>query len=363
MKKRVYKSIGLMSGTSMDGIDAALIETDGHKVVSFGPFLSFPYGDDFRFRLRSCLWLRGDDPAVSPAARELTELHAGAVLALCEAAHLAPKDIDLVGFHGHTILHEPDKRQTWQIGDGALLAKMTGIDVVADFRSADVAAGGQGAPLVPLFHEALAADLPKPLAILNIGGVANVTWLGREDGDVLAFDTGPGGALIDDWVHRHTGRFFDKDGQIAASGRVNEAVLAALMKHPYFSRKPPKSLDRNAFSPAPVDGLSAADGAATLTAFTTASVRKSLEWMPDAPKSWLITGGGRHNVHLISLLARELGAPVSPVESVGWNGDALEAQAFAFLAVRSRMELPLSLPTTTGAPEAMRGGVFFSAKP
>ncbi|AWK87947.1 anhydro-N-acetylmuramic acid kinase [Azospirillum thermophilum] len=354
--------IGLMSGTSMDGIDAALVRTDGETRVEPVAFLTIPYEDGFRAELRSCL---GGTGPVEAVERALTDAHADAVRRLLETAGVAAPAVDLIGFHGHTIHHAPEERRTWQIGDGARLAAATGIAVVNDFRSADVAAGGQGAPLVPLFHRALADRLERPLAVLNIGGVANVTWIGRDGtgpgGAVIACDTGPGNALVDDWVLRQTGGRYDAGGALAARGRVAEGALTTLMAHPYFDRPAPKSLDRDAFDPAPVAGLPAEDGAATLTAFTAASVARIVPHLPQAPVRWLVCGGGRHNATLMAMLAERLGVPVDAVEAEGWDGDALEAQAFAYLAVRSRKGLALSLPATTGVPRPMTGGRFHPA--
>ncbi len=352
----MHTTIGLMSGTSLDGIDAAVIRTDGRDRVEAGAFLTVPYDDGLRERLRACLG-GGSPESVATVARDLTDAHAGAVSALMATARLDPADVDLIGFHGHTLLHAPERRRTWQIGDGARLAALTGIAVVDDFRSADVAAGGQGAPLVPLYHRALAARLARPLAILNVGGVGNVTWLGADDA-VIAFDTGPGNALIDDWLRSHTGRRYDDGGALAGRGRIDTAALAALLDHPYFARPAPKSLDRDAFDPSPVAALTPEDGAATLTAFTVATVAAARSLLPAPPRRWLVTGGGRLNHTLMAGLARALGVPVDPVDRLGWSGDALEAQAFGYLAVRSRLGLPLSLPTTTGAPHAMCGGRF-----
>ncbi len=278
---------------------------------------------------------------------------------------------DIVGLHGHTILHRPAERRTWQLGAGAQLARRLRLDVVADFRSADVAAGGEGAPLAPLFHAALAAALPKPLAVLNLGGVANVTWIGsggigsgRIGGaaDILAFDTGPGNALIDDWVRTHTGAAADLDGALAGAGRASEAHVARFLQRPFFARKPPKSLDRDDFRDAMPEGLSLEDGAATLTEMTAAAVVAGCRHFPAPAREWLVCGGGRHNPTLIAALARRLDAPVRPVEAVGWNGDALEAQAFAYLAVRSIAGLPLSLPSTTGVPRPTTGGRLFPGR-
>ena len=354
-------ALGMMSGTSLDGADAALIETDGVTVAATGPWRTAPYTADLRDRLRAVIEGRG---ARQAAERALTEFHADLAGALLTEAGVRGEEVALVGFPGHTVRHEPDAGRTDQIGDGAALAQRLGIGVVNDFRSNDVRAGGQGAPLVPLFHAALArrSGLAAPLAVLNLGGVANVTWIGGSaDKDLLAFDTGPGCALIDDWVLSKTGAGLDRDGELARSGTVDRAALGTLMAHPYFDAPPPKSLDRNAFDPAPVADLAAGDGAATLVAFTAETVRRALGHMPRPPERWLVTGGGRHNPALMAALNERLGAPCDPVESVGWQGDALEAQAFGYLAVRSRRGLALSLPRTTGVPHPVSGGVFHPA--
>jgi anhydro-N-acetylmuramic acid kinase len=343
-----------MSGTSLDGIDVAAITTDGHDQVVAGPALTVEYKADFRERLRGVLGGVGDVPAVEA---ELTRLHGEAIARFREQHPDTP--IELIGFHGHTILHRPDQHRTWQIGDGALLARLTGCDVVADMRSADVAAGGEGAPLAPLYHAALASNLAKPLAVLNIGGVANVTWVGAGKGEILAFDTGPGNALLDDWVRQNTGRNADIDGALARRGRISAPHVERVLAHPYFARHPPKSLDRDDFQRFLPRGLDAADGAATLTEITAATIAVARRHFPAPAREWLVCGGGRHNPALMDVLARLLQVSVRPVEAVGWNGDALEAQAFAYLAVRSVLGLPLSLPTTTGVPQPICGGRLF----
>jgi anhydro-N-acetylmuramic acid kinase len=347
------RAIGLMSGTSLDGVDAAWIETDGVTVARAGDAATLHYEPDLRADLRILLdlapGLAPDDPFLRDVARRLTEDHAIAVAMLGSGA-------DVIGFHGQTILHAPEQGRTWQIGDAAMLARRTRTKVVHDFRSADVAAGGQGAPLVPLFHAALAASLPKPLMIANIGGVANITWLGR-NGEILACDTGPGNGPLDDWVMRHTGAAFDADGALAASGLARQDRLAALMEHPYFQLPMPKSLDRLTFSALiaqATDGLSPEDGAATLAAFTVSAIAAAP--IPAPPLRILVAGGGRKNRNIMDRLSKALAVPVEPVETVGWDGDALEAQCFGFLAVRSLAGLPLSLPTTTGVPRPMTGG-------
>jgi anhydro-N-acetylmuramic acid kinase len=352
----MWRAIGLMSGTSLDGIDVAMIETDGRHRVSPGAALTFPYPPHFRERLRSVL---GGVGPVADVEEELTRLHAEAVdNFLRQHPENAP---ELVGFHGHTIFHRPAERRTCQIGDGALLACHLGLDVVGNFRSADVAAGGEGAPLAPLFHAALAAALPQPIAVLNIGGVANVTWIGGRPEEILAFDTGPGNALIDDWVHRHTGAAADLDGALARAGTVSAAHVEGFLASAYFDRLPPKSLDRDDFRQALPTGLSLQDGAATLTELTAAGVAAASRHFPAPARQWLVTGGGRHNPALMEALGRRLNVAVRPVEAVGWHGDALEAQAFAYLAVRSVLGLPLSLPATTGVWQPCSGGHLFKA--
>ncbi len=355
MNTKPLRALGLMSGTSLDGIDAAIIETDGESVVATGPATTVSYDSTLRERLRRALGARGPVKAVE---RDMTLAHADVVNGLLKAKGLQARDVDVIGFHGHTILHRPREQLTWQLGDGALLAARTGIDVVCEFRNNDVAEGGEGAPLVPLFHAALAARVERPVAVLNIGGVANVTWLGA-NGDILAFDTGPGNALIDDWMLTHTGHACDENGACAAKGRVDKAVLAGFMAHPYFARTPPKSLDRNEFDPSVVAALPLEDGAATLTAFTAEAAAVAARHFPAPVRRWIVTGGGRRNATLLRAIAAASGAAVETAEQVGWDGDALEAQAFAYLAVRSLRGLPLTLPTTTGVSRPMPGGQLF----
>lgn len=353
--ERPVRAIGLMSGTSMDGIDAALVTTDGVTVSSTGLSLTLEYDTAVRERLREALGCRERNESVDSVERELTLAHAEAVDRLLARAGLSASQIGVIGFHGHTITHAPEEGLTWQIGDAALLAAETGIDVVYDFRGADLAGGGEGAPLAPVYHRALSRDLSRPLAVLNIGGVANVTWIGEDD-SLLAFDTGPGNALIDDWVRRHTGARADVDGSLARQGRVDEGIVASLLEHRYFVQPPPKSLDRNAFDVGILSEFACSDGAATLTAFTAASVARAAGFFGGAPSRWLITGGGRLNPALMAELSRRLTAPVHPVEDVGWDGDSLEAQAFAFMAVRMLAGLPISFPATTGTAAPTPGG-------
>ena len=362
------KAIGLMSGTSMDGIDAAVIETDGEgEVVSLGTLT-----DPFDERIGGLLWRsieaaaglndRTDRPEpLGEAEAALTDAHGLAVERLLDQEGLTPGDIRVVGFHGQTVLHRPERGLTVQLGDGAGLAARTGIDVVNDLRANDMLSGGEGAPLAPVYHQALAHKVsPRPVAFLNVGGVANVTWIGGE-GAPIAFDTGPGNGLLDQWIRQHTGGLMDEGGAIAAAGSVNAHVLDRLLDHAYFDRPPPKSLDRFDFSLDPVQGLSLEDGAATLVAFTGSTVARALAHLPAAPKLWVVCGGGRHNPAVMASLEEALDAPVHGAEKAGFSGDTIEAEAFAYMAVRSLKGLPISFPTTTGVAQPVSGGVLHSA--
>jgi anhydro-N-acetylmuramic acid kinase len=349
------RALGLMSGTSVDGVDVALIETDGERVFSFGPTLTVAYDDEVRRVIRAAFGANTPSAATRAAERAVTEAHAAAVRHWSAAHGVTLATIDVVGFHGQTLTHRPEKHFTWQIGDGAMLARSLGVQVVNDLRCADVAAGGQGAPLVPVFHAALAHDLARPVAVVNIGGVANVTWIG-DDGALLAFDTGPGNGPIDDWCARRAGQRFDRDGALAASGKVDRTRLERWGEHRYFARKPPKSLDRGDFNDRWADGLSVADGAATLTRATARAIALAARHFPAPAMQWIVTGGGARNPTLLAAIAEETRSAVVAASGLGWDGDALEAQAFAFLAVRSLRGLPFTYPTTTGVRQPLTGG-------
>jgi len=346
-----------MSGTSIDGIDAALIDTDGKHRIDRLAFHSAPYEPKIVDRIREILGRSEPDGEIAAIERDLTLLHVRAVEALLAKAQVKRELVRVIGFHGHTIHHEPACGFTWQIGDGGLLAAKCGIDVVYDCRSADVAGGGEGAPLVPIFHAALMAEQEKPIAVLNLGGVGNVTWIGEDDA-LIAFDTGPGNALIDDWAYRFTGKPMDRDGAMARRGKIDDRILADLLSNTYLHRAPPKSLDRNEFDTSAIEPLLVEDGAATLTAFTVACVRVALTHFPTPPLRWIVCGGGRKNPAIMANLRLALGVPVDLVESEGLDGDAIEAQAFAYLAVRRLLDLPTSFPETTGVVRPTCGGVL-----
>jgi anhydro-N-acetylmuramic acid kinase len=362
-KGELETAIGVISGTSMDGIDVALIESDGETQLKTGPSATFSYPSEVATRLRAVVADVREAQAPQPELERLvTDAHVAAVEAFLERFSVPRERVALVGLHGQTILHRPREGVTRQLCDGSRAAAALKIDVVSDFRSADIAAGGEGAPLAPIYHAAMAAGLERPLMILNWGGVGNVTYLGPQ-GEIIAFDTGPANALIDDFLILRRGLAFDEDGALGATGRVGSAALAALMGDPYFDRPAPKSLDRNHFNAAAacVERLGDADGAATLAAFTVESTAAALKHVPQAPARWLVGGGGRHNPNLMRRLGQRLQVKVEPVEAIGFDGDSIEAQCFAYCALRSRRSLPISFPTTTGAPKPMTGGAFWPA--
>jgi len=358
MQAKPVRALGAMSGTSLDGVDAAVVETDGHGILGFGPSAYRAYTDKERAVLRAGLghWT-GD--AVSAAAR------------VVEAAHLELlstfEPVDLIGFHGQTLAHAPRAQGTLQVGDGSWLAEQLNRPVVWDFRSTDVEMGGEGAPLAPFFHFACAKWIgaDAPVVFLNLGGVGNLTYVDpsfevpQQDGALLAFDTGPANAPVDDLVQARLGVSFDDGGRIAAKGQVEQGALELFLAEPYFSKMPPKSLDRNDFADmiGLVNELSDADAAATLTAMSAAGVMQAMQYCPTPPSRVLVTGGGRRNPVLMEMLTVSLDCPVVPVEEVGLDGDMLEAQAFAYLAVRVARGLPTSCPGTTGVRAAVGGGV------
>jgi anhydro-N-acetylmuramic acid kinase len=363
----MVRAIGLMSGTSLDGVDIAMIETDGEAIGAFGPSGYRPYAERERDLLLAALAAgksltgRNERSGVLAEAEALvTRAHGETVSQFLDDNRIDKSTVAVVGFHGQTVLHKPEAQLTVQIGDGSSLAQELGLPVVHDFRAADVAAGGQGAPLVPVYHQALAQglDRPRPIAVLNVGGVANVTYVG--DGPPLACDTGPGNALIDDFMRARTGSPLDRDGDQAARGRADMAFVERVLEHPFFTLPPPKSLDRDAFSFGNI-GLpqySVADGAATLSALTAASVARVVPHLPQVPRAWIVCGGGARNPTLMRMLAQQLApATVETADAAGWSADAIEAQAFAYLAVRTLRGLPFTFPTTTGAPEPMPGGL------
>ncbi|WP_149737099.1 anhydro-N-acetylmuramic acid kinase [Rhizobium sp. RU20A] len=364
-----FTALGLMSGTSMDGIDAALIVTDGEGHVERLGFHETPYTDGFRRRLeaglKDALSIRersqrpGDLPALE---RDLTLLHAVAVRDSLSAFGLSPGNVDVVGFHGQTVLHRPLEQLTVQIGDGALLAHETGIATVYDMRAADIAAGGQGAPLIPAYHAALAAtlaqDVPRPVAFLNIGGISNLTFIGT-DGALVAFDSGPGNMLIDQWMALHERPPIDRDGQMAAAGKVDAKLAARYLGHPFFTSNRLLSLDRGDFRPPARGEIGVEDGARTLAYVTAAAVLASARRLPQTPKSWIVSGGGARNpVIMAELAALATEATVMTATSAGFDGAAMEAEAWAYLAVRSMKGLALTYPGTTGVAAPMTGGVL-----
>lgn len=361
-------AVGLMTGTVLDGnIDVALLRTDGETVSEFGAFTLAPYDPEIRDLLVETLdvaraWnFEGPEPEIfARAERRLTEAQAEAVRALVEASGLSLAEIGVVGFHGQSVLHRAPTRErigdTRQLGDGQLMADRLGVKVAYDFRTADVRAGGQGAPLSAIYHQALlrGVDISGETAVLNLGGVANVTWTDGER--LVAFDTGPANAPINDFVRAHGAGEMDRDGALAQAGTVDEARLRALLEHPYLSAPYPKSLDRFDFLSTMADGYGLEDGTALLTAFTASAVGKGLDLLPERPKKLIVCGGGRRNPAIMEALNFRAKVEAVPAEAVGWRGDAIEAECFALLAVRTLRGLPISFPTTTGVQEPMPGG-------
>ena len=360
--------LGFMTGTSLDAVDMAVLETDGEAIQAFGPAGERKLSDATRNVMleatqQALAWARGTpEPAIFRHAAEMVaEEHHAAAEGFLQANGLSWPDIDLIGMHGQTVLHERPKDgvagRTVQLGDAAMLARLAGRPVAFDFRTADVAAGGEGAPLAPIYHlaRARASKLQPPLAVLNVGGVANVTfWTGGND--IAAFDTGPGNGMIDLLVQARGAGRFDAGGKYASVGRVDEAVVRALLAHPYFQAPPPKSLDRFDFSLEPLEALQLEDAAATLVAFTAEAVKAGFDMMGAAPTEVIVCGGGRHNPEIMKALAERLPMPVKTAEDHGWRGDSIEAEAFAYLAARTFRGLPISFPKTTGVATPLAGG-------
>lgn len=356
-------AIGLMSGTSIDAIDVALIRTDGENTIEHGPAAAFEFDATTRQKLADAMQTatvihqRDERPDnLAEMEREITDAHVTAVDSFLQKNRLTDSDIDIIGFHGQTVLHRPNEQLTVQLGDGQRLANKLSIRVVYDLRAADVAAGGEGAPLVPVYHRALCSPLPhRPVAFVNIGGISNVTFIDHNN-NLLAFDCGPGNALLNDWVQQHTNGIFDENGALAKTGTVNEAALQQYLLSPYFGRPVPKSLDRGDFTLTEAQGLSPADGARTLTELTAKSIANAARWFNQQPHEWIVCGGGRRNKFLMQRIAASVQGIVTPAEAHRLDGDMLEAQAFAYLAVRSLKGLPITFPATTGVETPMTGG-------
>jgi anhydro-N-acetylmuramic acid kinase len=352
------RALGAMSGTSLDGVDAAVVVTDGVTISGFGPTGYRAYSEAEQAILRAGLG-QWSGPEVQAAADVVETAHLELLADLAGEA-------DLIGFHGQTLAHAPRTRGTLQVGDGQRLSEPLQRPVVWDFRSADVDLGGEGAPLAPFFHHACARHIgaSRPLAVLNLGGVGNLTYVDPRierpelPGSVLAFDTGPANAPINDLMQTRLGRAFDLDGQIARVGTVETGALELFLAEPYFTRMPPKSLDRNDFAEMIelVGELSDADAAATLTGMAAAAVLQGIEHCPEPPARLLVTGGGRKNPVLMEMLQVSLDCPVAPIEDAGLDGDMLEAQAFGYLAVRVVRGMSTSCPSTTGVRAAVGGG-------
>lgn len=348
-------AIGLMSGTSCDGVDVALLNTNGDSKVDFIGGLTLPYEDELRSRLQEAS--QHDVPLVQllRLEKEVSEHHVRATRQLLAKHSKEASKASVVGFHGHTVRHVPNESLTFQIGNPWILARELRLPVVTDFRRCDMSAGGQGAPLVAMFHRALFADEPRPTLVLNLGGVANVTWLGEQE-EIIAGDTGPGCGLLDEWAQTMADMPHDRDGRLASAGNVDQEILEAALAAPFFSRPLPKSADRYDFDHVDVSGLSIEDGAATLCAVTTEAVNRAVQRLPAVPKTIWVTGGGVHHPVIMKMLEARFGK-INSVRQRGLNPDTLEAECFAWLAVRHQEGLPLTIPETTGCAQPMCGGV------
>ena len=353
-------AIGVISGTSMDGIDVAAIRTNGTNDIQRIAGTTFAYQPELRDRIAALLQDHQSaryDPLES-LEQAVARSHSKAVLAFLREHTISANDVHIVGLHGQTVLHRPDTGFTRQLCDLEYAADLLGIDVIGDFRQADVTAGGQGAPLAPLYHQAITGGQPLPVIVLNWGGVGNITYIDKNT--VLAFDCGPASAIIDDFVMRRTGNPFDRNGTLALSGTADDMLVARLMQNEFFRTPPPKSLDRNHFHDliGLDENISTADGTATLTQFTIKATAAALVHCPQTPKTWIVCGGGRLNQALMEGLQKSTNIPVQPIENIGFDGDFIEAECFAWLAMRSLAGLPLSLPTTTGVPKPLTGGTL-----
>jgi anhydro-N-acetylmuramic acid kinase len=363
------KVLGFMSGTSLDAVDMAIIETDGREILGFGPCGERKMTEATRAAVLRATddargWTRGTrrPSSFAVASWAVAQEHIHAAREFLHDNHVRASSLDLIGFHGQTVLHERpsggELGRTVQLGEAGMLAKGLNLPVAYDFRTADVAAGGQGAPLAPVYHAALVrqAGLTPPLAILNLGGVANITLITNDESALFAFDTGPANGLLDLYVQSRTDLRCDENGRLAARGRVHDMALSVLLNHPYFRETGPKSLDRYDFSLDLVSHLSVEDACATLVAFTAKTVALGVQAYSPKPVRMIASGGGRHNPVLLNAIRIETNLVVDSAEDAGWRGDAVEAEAFAFLAARCKLGLPISYPGTTGVPEPMTGG-------
>lgn len=359
---KIFKAIGLMSGTSMDGIDLALIESNGREIINRSDFLHLPYAQDFKNRLRSVIYENPRIIQVRKTENELTMIHANLVNQFLTKNKIKPSEIDVIGFHGHTILHTPAQRMTWQIANAHLLAIQTGIDVVADFRRRDVMLGGQGAPLVPIYHFYLFYNQPRPTAALNIGGISNITYFDGEEDSIQAFDICFGNAPFDDLMKEKFGKDFDEDGELSKKGKADFIIADHILQNEIFRTKPPKSFDRDDFAKiiAPITHLKVEDALATFAYMHAKAIAINLDFLPKKPKQIFVCGGGRKNLAIINEMRKWLdGIEIKATEEIGINGDSVEAEAFAFLAVRRLLDLPISFPNTTGTKSPSCGGVLY----
>lgn len=353
-------AIGLESDTAISGVDVALIRTDGVDIFERKAEFSRPYSPTMREAITAVLGEKGQQDLnyLRQVEEQVTQHHIEAVQELLDTQDLSPRQIDVIGFSGHTVLNRPAQKLSVQIGDAQMMLDAFGIPVVNRFYQTDLASGGQGSPIFPAYYEALARTLEKPLVIFSIGGISSLTYIGV-NGELIAFDVGPGNVLIDRWMQQRLGAEMDFDGLWAAKGQIDERLLTKLMQHPAIIQNPPKALEREDFLSllTDVEGSSLADGAATLTALTSESLVQACEkFLPEKPSQYIVTGGGAYNPSMVKYLRQHLSAPVKTADEIGWNTMCLDAESFAFLAVRCLFGLPLTYPTTTGVEFPLSGG-------
>ena len=371
LKSKNYIALGLMSGTSADGIDVAVLTTDGKTKINLGPSGYYPFSNSFRSKIKSIFKKKVNIEKIKKQKRivdienEFTYLNFVAINKFLKKNKINKKEIDVVGFHGQTISHNPMNGYSWQIGNSQKLVNLLNVKVVSNFRDNDIKNGGQGAPLTPIFHYYLTKKIKKKICFINLGGISNVTYFNHRSknslNDILAFDAGPCCSLMDDWVSKNSNKKFDDLGILARSGNVKKEIIQNFLKKPYFSKLPPKSLDRSFFSLSLLKKLKIRDGSATINYLVADTLLKAFGYFPNYPDLCILSGGGRHNKFLVELINKKIKkSKILLAENYNWNGDSIEAHAFAYLSVRKLLNLPITYPKITGVKKPLSGGQVFT---
>ena len=371
LNSKNFIALGLMSGTSADGIDVAILTTDGKAKIKLGPSGYYPFSKSFITKIKSIFKKKLNidkskkQKRIIKIENEFTQLNFIAINKFLKKNKINKKKIDVVGFHGQTISHNPASGYSWQIGNSQKLANLLNIKVVSNFRENDIKNGGQGAPLTPIFHYYLTKKMKKKICFINLGGISNITYFNHRSktslNNMLAFDAGPCCSLIDDWISKNSNNKFDNFGLLARKGNVKKEIIHNFLKKPYFSKLPPKSLDRSFFSLSLLKKLNIEDGAATLNYLVANSVLKAFDYFPNNPNLCILSGGGRLNKFLVELISNKLKkSKILLAENYNWNGDSIEAHAFAYLSVRKLLNLPITFPKTTGIKKPLTAGQIFN---